>query len=133
MAGRVLAGRDLGAGLIELGVDFVRQFKLVLEIIVDPFANLFDLLAREIWNRLLNFFDRAHGQNLARTAASEKRKPALCKAWRKAPGQIQADGSCGCTHDRGWFAIPGAVKEKVASGKYRSAEECGCRLRFATT
>jgi hypothetical protein len=25
------------------------------------------------------------------------------------------------------------VKEKVASGKYRSAEECGCRLRFATT
>jgi len=62
---RVLPGRNLVAGLVDLGLDLIGQLKLVLEVIIDPVPDLLDFLARQFWNRSLNFFDRAHGVNLA--------------------------------------------------------------------
>ena len=62
---RVLPGRNLAAGLVELSLDLIGQLKLVLEVIIDPMPDLLDFLARQFWNRSLNFFDRAQGVNLA--------------------------------------------------------------------
>jgi hypothetical protein len=72
---RVLPGRNLAAGLVELGLDLIGQLKLVLEVIIDPVPDLLDFLARQFWNRSLNFFDRAHGVNLAEIF--------LMRSWKK--------------------------------------------------
>ena len=42
---RELSGRNFAAGLVELSFYLVGQFKLVLKIIVNPFADCFDFLA----------------------------------------------------------------------------------------
>jgi hypothetical protein len=42
---RILSGGNLAPGLVEFGFDLIGQFKLVLKIIVDPLADLFDFLA----------------------------------------------------------------------------------------
>jgi hypothetical protein len=57
---RVIAGRDLAPGLVQLGFHFVGQLKMVLEVIINPLADFLDFLPRQFWNRRLNFFDRAH-------------------------------------------------------------------------
>jgi hypothetical protein len=61
----VLPGRDFPTRLVQLGFHFVGQFKLILEVIIDPLADLFNFLARQFWNRRLDFFDRTHIGNLA--------------------------------------------------------------------
>jgi hypothetical protein len=43
---RILPGGNLAAGLLKLGFDLIGQFKLLLEVIVDPLADLFDFSAR---------------------------------------------------------------------------------------
>jgi hypothetical protein len=56
--------RDLAAGLIELGFGLVSQLKLVLEILVNPFADRLNLGAGQFWNGCSNFLNRAHGSSL---------------------------------------------------------------------
>jgi hypothetical protein len=54
--------------------DFVGQLKLVLKVIVDPLADLFNFLARQVWDRRLNFFDRADVNNLAQRFPMRREK-----------------------------------------------------------
>ena len=44
-ARRVLPGRNVTTRLIELGFHFIGQLQLVFEVIVNPIADCFDLLA----------------------------------------------------------------------------------------
>jgi hypothetical protein len=69
----VLPGRDFPTRLVQLGFHFVGQFKLILEVIIDPLADLFNFLARQFWNRRLDFFDRAHSVSLSKVFAIERR------------------------------------------------------------
>lgn len=62
---RVLPGRNFAAGLIEPGFHFICQFKLVLEVVVNPCADLLDFPKRQLWNCRLDFFDCAHEQKVA--------------------------------------------------------------------
>jgi len=80
----VAASGDFGPGLVEFGFDFVGQLKLVIKVIVDPLADLFNFLARQVWDRRLNFFDRAHANNLAQCfpMRREKLRAALKTATR---------------------------------------------------
>ena len=57
---RVFSGRNLAPGLVQLGFHFVGQLKMILEVIINPLADLLDFLPRQFWNRRLNIFDRAH-------------------------------------------------------------------------
>ena len=61
---RVLPGRNFAAGLIELCFNLIGYFKLLLEVILNPLADLLDFLTRQLWNRRLDFFHCAHTGNL---------------------------------------------------------------------
>ena len=50
--------------LIELGLHLIFQFKLVLEVIVDPGPDLLNFAKRQLWNGRLNFSNGAHRENL---------------------------------------------------------------------
>jgi hypothetical protein len=60
-----LARCDFAPRVIQLGFHFIRQFKTVLETFIDPITNLLEFSARQLWNRRLDFFDRAHDERLA--------------------------------------------------------------------
>jgi hypothetical protein len=59
-----LPGHNFAAGLIELGLHLIFQFKLVLEVIVNPGLDLLDFAKRQLWNSRLNFLNGAHRKNL---------------------------------------------------------------------
>jgi hypothetical protein len=42
---RVFSGRDLAPGLVQLGFHFVGQLKMILEVFINPRADLLDFLA----------------------------------------------------------------------------------------
>ena len=59
-----LSRRDFAPRLIQLGFHFIRQFKSVLETFIDPISNLLEFSTRQLRNRRLDFFDRAHPKRL---------------------------------------------------------------------
>lgn len=61
---RELPRCDFAARLIQLRFHAIRQFKIVLETFIDPITNLLKLSARQLRNRCLDFFDRAHLKRL---------------------------------------------------------------------
>jgi Protein of unknown function (DUF4238) len=75
LAHSIVASGDFGAGLVELGFDFIGQLKLILKIIVNPLADLLNFLSRQVWDRRLDFFDRAHANNLAQSFPMRREKP----------------------------------------------------------
>jgi hypothetical protein len=61
LTSRVMACGDFAAGLVESGLHFVGEFKLVFEKIINPRANLFNLGAGQLRNGSFNFLNRTHG------------------------------------------------------------------------
>ena len=88
LARRVLAGRNFAAGLVELGFYFIGQFKPVFKIVVNPVADFFDFRARQLRNRSLNFFNRAHGEKLPYSCWFEK----PCLQHLHQPSFVEATG-----------------------------------------
>ena len=78
-----MPGRDLAPRLVQLGFHFVGQLKMILEVIINPLADFLDFLPRQFWNRRLNFFDRAHSQNLTQNFADEKREERMKEEGRR--------------------------------------------------
>ena len=74
---RVLPGRNFAAGLIELCFNLIGYFKLLLEVILNPLADLLDFLTRQLWNRRLDFFHCAHTGNLTEIFPMRREK----KGW----------------------------------------------------
>jgi hypothetical protein len=60
----IFTGSDFAPGLVELGFGLVAQLEVTLQIIVDPFADRFDLFPWQLWNRCSDFFNRAHAKSL---------------------------------------------------------------------
>jgi hypothetical protein len=60
----VLARCDFAPRLIQLGFHFIRQLKTALETFIDPITNLLEFSPRQLRNRCLDFFDRAHFERL---------------------------------------------------------------------
>jgi hypothetical protein len=75
LARRVVVSGDFGAGLVELDFDFLRQLKSVFEIIVNPLPDLLNFLTRQARYCRLDFFDRAHANNLAQSFPMRREKP----------------------------------------------------------
>ena len=78
-----MPGRDLAPRLVQLGFHFVGQLKMILEVIINPLADFLDFLPRQFWNRRLNFFDRAHSQNLTQNFPDEKREERMKEEGRR--------------------------------------------------
>jgi len=60
LTGLELSGSDLAARLIQLGLYLDGKFKLVFKIILNPFAQRFDLRPAQPGNRGFNFLNCAH-------------------------------------------------------------------------
>ena len=68
----VLPRSDFAVRLVKFGFHLVSQLELVFKLIVDPVTHGFDFLARQLQNRILNFFHRAHEAKLRQNHATEK-------------------------------------------------------------
>ncbi len=79
LARSVATSGDFRAGLVQLGLHFIRQLKLILKVIVDPLADLLNFFTRQVWDRRLNLFDRAHANNLAQSSPMRREKPRSCE------------------------------------------------------
>jgi hypothetical protein len=64
---RAVAVQDLATRLIETGLHFIREFKLVLKILVDPGTKGFDFFTPQPGNGRLDFLNRAHAGKIAET------------------------------------------------------------------
>jgi hypothetical protein len=57
LAGRVIAFCDFPAGLVELGLHVVGEFKLVFKKIINPRTDFFNLGAGQLWYDCFNFLN----------------------------------------------------------------------------
>jgi hypothetical protein len=72
LAGGVIAGSDLAARLVELGLNVIGQFAVLFEVFLEPVAKLFQLGARESRDSRFDFLNSAHGGNLPKGEWSAK-------------------------------------------------------------
>ena len=65
LAGAILAGRSLGAGLFKLDLNLLRKLKLVFEELIEPLLEVRQLLRGEPRDSGLNFLHCAQADNVA--------------------------------------------------------------------
>jgi hypothetical protein len=67
-----MAFGNFPAGLVELGLHIVIEFKLVFQKIINPCADFLDFAARQPGNGSFNFLNCAHAGKISQSSPFEK-------------------------------------------------------------